>query len=762
MSEHYNDSLEHIYDELLLVDLRLHIEVIKNEAEDKHGYEFAKYKGLFVSKDEIDDIIDGGPIGQEWTKKAGYSNEEIGRLSQSLKKIHEGIEQKVETSVDMGIELNLFTLAKLFELSSLEIEILAICLAPEIDLKYRKVFSFLQNDVTKKHPSVDLILNLVSESFEEKIDTREYFSHLSPLFKYNLIEFLDNDFDSAMPLLSQELRVNSRISGFLLGSQFIEEKIAAISHLYYTNQELDQLVLPEGIIDQLINFIDFYNDQKEENISQRYVFSFHGSYGADKREIAAVLCREIGIPLIVVDLEACMNLNTPFDDVISLAIRESMLVPAALYLRNCDHIFSEDEQVFFLRRSLLEALNNDSWLTFIDSQYPVNIHGEFASHTFIEINLPVPAYAKRRDLWEQNLDNHPTVENLDLKELSGKFNLSSAQIRDAVATAANQAFWRSPREPQLSIEDIYEACHIHSNQRLKKLAQKIKPRYEWEDMILPDENQTQLKEIITNVRFKHIVYNEWGFDRKLSSGKGFSALFYGPPGTGKTMAADIIAKKLNLDMYKIDLSTVVSKYIGETEKNLSKIFEEAETSNAILFFDEADALFGKRTEVKDSHDRYANIEVGYLLQRIDEYDGVVILASNIKKNMDDAFERRLQFSINFPFPEEESRLRIWKGIFPKEMPLAEDMDFDFVAKKLKISGGNIKNCALAAAFYAADDGDGNLVSFKHLIKGCKREFQKIGRSWEFRDIIKERDAEKEKEAEKKAGGKAEEKESISN
>jgi SpoVK/Ycf46/Vps4 family AAA+-type ATPase len=221
------------------------------------------------------------------------------------------------------------------------------------------------------------------------------------------------------------------------------------------------------------------------------------------------------------------------------------------------------------------------------------------------------------------------------------------------------------------------------------------------------------------------VYSEWGFDHKLSLGKGLNILFAGPSGTGKTMAAEIIAHELSLDLYKIDLSTVVSKYIGETEKNLARIFAEAETSNAILFFDEADALFGKRSEVRDSHDRYANIEISYLLQKMEEYEGVVILATNLRKNMDDAFVRRMHFGVEFPFPTEPYRRRIWEGIWPADTPRDPDLDLDFMAQHFEMAGGNIRNIALAAAFLAADDGQ--TVGMPHLIRATQREYQKMGK-----------------------------------
>jgi SpoVK/Ycf46/Vps4 family AAA+-type ATPase len=278
------------------------------------------------------------------------------------------------------------------------------------------------------------------------------------------------------------------------------------------------------------------------------------------------------------------------------------------------------------------------------------------------------------------------------------------------------------------MDDLHAACRAQATPKLGALARKIIPQYSWDDIVLPDDQLGQLQEMRQQAMYRSVVYGQWGFERTLSRGKGLNALFSGPPGTGKTMAAEVIARDLRLDLYQIDLSQVVSKYIGETEKNLGQIFREAQSSKAILFFDEADALFGKRSEVKDAHDRYANIEVGYLLQKMEEYEGVAILATNLRQHLDEAFVRRMQFIVEFPFPDEEHRRRIWEVIFPREAPLGEDVDFGFLAREVKLAGGNIKNICLASAFYAA--GDDRVIRMSHLIRAARREFQKLGRTWD--------------------------------
>ena len=336
----------------------------------------------------------------------------------------------------------------------------------------------------------------------------------------------------------------------------------------------------------------------------------------------------------------------------------------------------------------------------------------------------MPSYSLRKRLWIHYSKNYPVESKADLPALANKFKFTAGQIEDAIHTGKNLALLNRAENFSISHENLVSACKLKSNQKLSSLSQKIKPIYTWKDIVLPSDNLQQLKDICSYVKFKHVVFNDWGFGDKLSLGKGLNALFYGSSGTGKTMAAEIIANELNLDLYKIDLSSVVSKYIGETEKNLNKIFNEAETSNSILFFDEADALFGKRSEVKDAHDRYANIELGYLLQKMEEHEGIVILATNLLKNMDEAFTRRIHFQVEFPFPDEEHRLRIWKNIFPKEAPINE-IDFEFLAKKIIIAGGNIKNIIVSAAFKAAESS--GKIDMKHIILAAKSEMQKMGK-----------------------------------
>jgi SpoVK/Ycf46/Vps4 family AAA+-type ATPase len=361
------------------------------------------------------------------------------------------------------------------------------------------------------------------------------------------------------------------------------------------------------------------------------------------------------------------------------------------------------------------------------------------------LTYDTPDYEHRRALWAHYLQGvynppappkskgkarpaEPAATEADIDLLAGQFVLTASQVREAVTAAQDLAVQRG--QP-LTRQDLFQAARAHSSPGLASLAHKIEARYTWDDIVLPDDQLELLHEIIATVRGRPIVLETWGVGQKLASSAGVTILFAGPPGTGKTMAAEVIASELQLDLYKIDLSTVVNKYIGETEKNLGRIFDEASNSNAILFFDEADAIFGKRSEVKDAHDRYANIEVSYLLQRMESYDGVTVLATNLRANLDDAFSRRLQFAIDFPFPDEAYRLRIWQALFPPDVPRAPDLDLPLMARRFKLAGGNIRNIIISAAYLAA--ADGGVVGMPHLLHGARRELQKMGR------LIKEKE-----------------------
>ncbi|WP_370573518.1 AAA family ATPase [Methanomethylovorans sp.] len=716
----YADNLEHLLDELSRIDqlIRIHLERVLT-ADPAPMDEFM---GLCISEAEIQTIY-------KLPRFLGIFEPLPNEIKEELEAVRKDRNAKIDESLKKGTQLRLQKLIELFGLDPFETDVLLICLAPELDLKYERIYAYLQNDVTRKRPSVDLIMNLLCPTIEAKLRSRTYFSPASSLLKYDLICLTGNRQHDQLSLISSLINVDERIIGFLLGFDEPAIEVRNFSNLVKPECSFDDLILSGDLKSSLKDMINWYIQSRS---SLKFLFS--GVKGNGKKSTSKAACREVGTDMLVADTKALLKDGpSQFPKITKLLLREALLQNSALYLEDFDALF-EDELSLTSRefgihiKSLIQDLKAFPNGVFLSVKRPLllneGLKEDLMNNGFIHFSFPLPSYPLRKQLWGACLQGYDVADEVDLNVLASKFEFNGGQIKDAASTAYTFAKLKAPSSPILSMKDLYEGCRLQSNQKLNSLALKIDPHYIWEDLVLPKDIKEQLKEVCGFIRYRGKVYSDWGFEKKLSLGKGLNVLFSGPSGTGKTMAAQIVANAVDLELYKIDLSNVVSKYIGETEKNLEKIFDEAKTSNVILFFDEADALFGKRSEIKDAHDRYANIEIAYLLQKMEEHAGTVILASNFRKNIDDAFLRRLHFTIEFPLPDERSREIIWMTTFPAETPLGDDVDFGFLSK-FKFTGGNIKNIALAASFLAAEGSD--IVKMEHLIKATKRELQKIGK-----------------------------------
>lgn len=713
--QHFLNSTQHILAELERIDILIRAQVVRARQIHKVDTDF---QGLYISETEVDALLEESVGLPRWAVAPATIS--AGELRDAIDRLAAEIIRRKAVSRRNGIRLRFDELAQLFKLDPFEIDALLICLAPEIDLRYERLYAYLQDDVTKKKPSVDLVLNLLSPSLETKMAARKYFAASAPLCSFRLLQISDDPAHQNPPLLSKYLKVDDRVVNYLHGSNDPDVFLQPFAEITRPQVRLSELVLPVDMKNRLKRMV------KDNGIlAQKPIFYFQGPYGVGKRTTAEALCHEQGQKILTVKLDLLLSREGPnLDSLLPLIYREARLQQAAVYWIGFDALLADD-RLPLLDRFLAELESRET-VNFLAGNITWEPMGIIYHSDFTRIEFPRQSYHERLELWNRLLGPTESIgADADLADVAGKFRFSGGQIRDAAATSRNLARWRDPANGKVTMNDLYAACRLQSNRKLAILAHKIKPRYCWDDIVLPEDRFQQMREVCNYVRHRVRVYNEWGFGRKLSLGKGVNALFAGPSGTGKTMAAEIIAGELVLDLYKIDLSTVVSKYIGETEKNLARIFDEAETSNAILFFDEADALFGKRSEIHDAHDRYANIEVSYLLQKMEEYEGVVILATNFRKNMDDAFVRRMHFTIEFPFPSELQRLRIWNKIWPEETPRSAEIDLDFMAHNFDIAGGNIRNVALAASFLAADDGQ--RVTMNHLIHATRREYQKMGK-----------------------------------
>ena len=657
-----------------------------------------QFQGLFISEEEVDELLERAPGSPRFDGAAEQG-------------------ESAQASLTRGDEMDhprLTELASRLQLTPFEVNCLLVCLAPELDLRYERLFAYLQDDVTQKRPSVDLILNLLCPTFEAKMAGLQRFVPGSTLIKAKLLQPFDYPSHPHPTMLGKYLRIDERIVSFLLGSDEPDARLLPFVSRVEPRTSLDGLVMAAERKKRLVLFA---HRKRECGI----LFYFQGPAGCGRQAVAEALCWELRLNLLVVDggHVACCD-EERFQNLVPLVVREAVLQGAALCWKGFDALLPDEKRPW--RSTLLQEIDSRLRLGFLMGEAAWDPVSETSRLPFLRVEFQHPSYDERVQLWEKALGDDCQAH---AQGLANKFRFTPGQIEDAAATAGNLACWRDPERAAVSTADLDEACRLHSGRKLATLGRKIKPHYTWNDIVLPDDRLQHLQEICNSMKYRSLVYDQWGFNRKLSLGKGLNILFAGPSGTGKTMAAEIMAGELGLDLYKIDLSTVVSKYIGETEKNLSRIFAEAESSNAILFFDEADALFGKRSEVRDSHDRYANIEINYLLQKMEEHEGVVILATNFRKNMDDAFVRRIHFAVEFPFPSEGDRRRIWESIWPAETPQGGDLDLGSMARRFEIAGGNIRNIALAAAFLAASDG--GIVKMTHLLHGTRREYQKMGK-----------------------------------
>jgi hypothetical protein len=448
------------------------------------------------------------------------------------------------------------------------------------------------------------------------------------------------------------------------------------------------------------------------------------------------LCAEADRSLITCDLARAVHSGLAASTALRLLERECILAGADLLLENAESLFADGPTQEQFRFSLEHFTAAAGIRVYLAGEQPWPLRATTRSAAWHVLDFPIPPFSVRCKLWRRALEatRCPVESGLDLQSIADRFALTGGAIYQACAEAARDLLLRGNGMRACTARDLEAAARAQSNHGLRRFARKVNGQGGWDSLVLPPHIIRQLRDVCTAERHRHTVYSQWGFDQRLANGKGLNVLFCGTSGTGKTMAAGILAQELGLDLYRVDLSIVVSKYIGETEKQLSQIFREAQTSNAVLLFDEADALFGKRSEVNDAHDRYANVEVAYLLQKMEEYEGIVILATNLRRNMDDAFTRRMHHIIEFPFPDAEHRERIWRGILPPGAPVASDLDFNFLARQFELAGGSIRNVALAAAFLAAEEG--GAVRMEHCIVATALELQKTGKlpsRSEFRD-----------------------------
>jgi MoxR-like ATPase len=587
------------------------------------------------------------------------------------------------------------TVTRLFRLTPFERDVLVLCLAPELDPAFELLYGYVQDDASRRHATPALALAVLVQGSEERARARRAFAPDGALRSFVLVELSAAGSGS---FSTQPLRIDERMIHLLVGVSNEPDTTLARA----LRPMPDALLAPAQ--DELIERLASLASGGEPT-----GINLLGPAGSGRHAIATELARRLGLNLVEL-----LPVSIPTGDAerrewIRRLEREAILLNLGFYL-DADSLESQDGARAGLVHDLVETPR--AFLV-VGSRERYESNRPMAC-----ARVPRLDAEARRALWERATPERGAT----LDALVQQFEFGPHAIAQVARAAGDlHRMEGDTNRPGPDPSHLWRACREQAARPLQDLGRRIVTCFTWDDLVLPDDSAAQLREIAAQVANRTRVYEDWGFGPLLSRGRGISVLFAGPSGTGKTMAAEVLAQHLDLDLFRIDLSGVVSKYIGETEKNLRRVFDAAEESGAILFFDEADALFGKRSEVRDSHDRYANIEINYLLQRMEDYRGLAILATNMKSQLDPAFLRRLRFIVDIPFPDADTRLRIWQRAFTTSTP-TESLDL-VALSRLEITGGSIRNVALNAAFLAA--ATGSPVRMVHLWRAVRREFQKL-------------------------------------
>lgn len=583
-------------------------------------------------------------------------------------------------------------LRELFGLTSFELDTLLLCAGASLDWRFAAASFPAQPEdpcATASWPTFGLAMKVLDEPHWSAL------SRIRPLRYWRLIEV------GAGPLLHAPLEIDERVLQFLLDVPATDERLELLMHpLLSDHAEL------EGLAPSLREAASRAALHWRQPGAGRLPLLLTGARESDRIALFGAMCHEVGVRAWTMDAAHLPDNAAEREWLARAFMREAALWPVALLVHTAQ-----------LENTHILA----SWLSRVDAPVAVEVEAGSPSERLPGIRTETPAMsaAERRTEWVKHLGPLADRMNGALDAMVDAFALDAIEIRSAAQSLQNEELLTGGVDAVA--RSAWNICRTAARRSLDDLAVRVAALSEWDDLVLPEGQKEILRQIAAHARQSGVVFSDWGFAGRYSRGLGLSTLFAGPSGTGKTMAAGILARELNRDLYQIDLATVVSKYIGETEKHLRRIFDAAERSGSILLFDEADALFGKRSQVRDSHDRYANLEISYLLQRMESYRGIAILTTNMQNSLDTAFLRRLRFLVQFPFPDPSSRERIWRGVFPVQAPIAE-LDHARLAQ-LNVTGGVIRNIALLAAFLAADEKAP--IAMRHVLAAARTEYAKL-------------------------------------
>lgn len=632
------------------------------------------------------------------------------------------IERRKRNSVKVGFIPPFEVLSEKFGLSEFEKFSLLLAFSIEYDRKYEGIFCYLHNNAEDFYPTKWLSIKLFNYFFGDGVAIGGFLNGNTDLDRF-LCDY--NTKNRNRGENAGRLTLSGMVSSYLLGNGPDMTKLSDYCFVIDAYSEEEHIHIRDEAF-EFINRYFLYNGFSEKGNA---VLNIYGPKGIGRKYMVSRAVASVGLKGLEIDLckliqseesEIKKKLNTIYAYTVLSGTIACFEVSKEINETDSEGNLKKShlsEKIIFAAEYIASVFKFCFWITLEKDSSFSRTKAEYMS-----IELPMLTANERKQFWDKYIDKKMLEENMDMTIYANQYILTPMGIKKSAVSAHSFA---KIENGVITSDIISRSIKQHSTNQLGHYATLINAVFTWDDLVVSDDQKRKMQMICNQVKYRNVVDEDWGFRKKTPYGRGLCALFYGSPGTGKTMAVQVMANELGIDLYRIDLSQLTSKYIGETQKNISNLFNKAKNINAMLFFDEADSMFAKRSEVKDSNDRYANADTAFLLQKLEDYEGITILATNYVNNIDDAFKRRIKFMINFVFPTPEVRLMLWKKILPASAKVDETLDFEFFAENFELSGSNIKEILTNAAYLAASEGSG--IKNCHIIEAVKLNFSKYGK-----------------------------------
>ena len=662
-----------------------------------------------------------------------FGDDDVKRIGRLAKEAIEA-ERKLHTIADQGrkqgMPVAFDILSRRFGLDEAESRILRLALVPSLEASFRRRIARFKDNVLLDYVDVDFLLSILFQTRIERLSARDFFVPSSRLLKERLITLDLPREATSDTLLGQEVSIPDGVQTFILGHEHVDKTIAGLCRLSRPRGEPSRVVMDEDVRKEALEVLG--GDGGHGTGKRGLVMGLFGPPGTGKTLFADLVASRCDRSLLTVDSAKLSVDERPFGSTLDDVFFGARLRGAVLAFDHCEALFSQKNPRI---PGVYERLDFHGEPVLMLTNDPRQLDPSLERYISYQVDFELPDPGMREKLWQVHLEDGGArqADDVNLDGLALTFEFTGGQIRNAVSVARELASSRG--DERVGQEDLTAGSWAQIRADMEEYSRKRKSRLSMDDLILPDAEKRLVEEVLDAARHRTFIMTRWGFGKRLATGKGLCCLFVGEPGTGKTLCAEILGEALGQKLYQISIPRVMSKYIGETEKNIERIFQTARANNSILLFDEADALFTKRVKVETSVDRFSNMEVNLLMQEIERFDGIVILTTNLEKNMDKAFERRVQFKIRFPFPDREHRALIWQSLIPAECPLDNAIDWERVGESFELSGGNIKNSILRAAYKAARDQ--KVIETGHIVAATEAECRATGRL--FRGLKKDED-----------------------